>query len=227
VAAVQAPVITFAYKSNTTNMEIAINAFFFTGLFLDIVGGCMAYVVAVQLQHIYALLLRRLTSISQITNSLDQYTSSSAEDSPSKSKAVANLPSVSLHLRLLEVMFLHAMSNRSWESVLPKMRASQRSVDQIIGLLDIQLHSRTNVHLQEYQRTTEELHISRAAVNMAISAIAALRIIVLIGVSCFVVGGLCYVKHAQPAGVWITTFTVLGGILISFVVMMWHATSRS
>ena len=97
IAAVQAQVITYAYQSNTTNLEVAINAFFFTGLFLDIVGGCMAYIVAVQLQHIYALLLRRSTSVSQIVNAFDQYTPP-PEANPSTLKAVANLPSVSIHI---------------------------------------------------------------------------------------------------------------------------------
>jgi hypothetical protein len=70
IAAVQAQVITYAYQSNSTALEVTI---FFTVLFLDIVGGCMAYIVAVQLQHIYALLLRRTNSVSQIVNSLDLY----------------------------------------------------------------------------------------------------------------------------------------------------------
>jgi predicted kinase len=42
IAAVQAQVITYAYQNNSTALEVTINAIFFTGLFLDIVGGCMA-----------------------------------------------------------------------------------------------------------------------------------------------------------------------------------------
>jgi hypothetical protein len=90
----------------------------------------------------------------------------------------------------------------------------------MILLLDRQLHARANVHLQEYQRTTYELDKSRVAVSIANSAITTLRMIVLIGVACCVVGGLCYVKNAQPAGVWITSFTVLGGISIWFAIIM-------
>ena len=77
-----------------------------------------------------------------------------------------------------------------------KMQTSQRDIEQIILLLDRRLHARVNVHLQKYQRTTHELNKSRAAVSIANSAIATLRMIVLIGVACCVVGGLCYVKNA-------------------------------
>ena len=220
IAAVQAQVITYAYQSNSTNLEVAINAIFFTGLFLDIVGGCMAYIVAVQLQHIYALLLRRSTSVSHIVNALDQYSPPTGAN-PSTLKAVANLPSVSIHILFLEIVFLHALTYPSaWESSLNEMRTSQRSIEQIILLLDRRLHARTNVYLQEYQRTTHELDKSRAAVSIANSAIATLRMIVLVGVACCVVGGLCYVKNAQPTGVWITSFTVLGGISIWFAIIM-------
>jgi len=107
------------------------------------------------------------------------------------------------------------------------MRTSQHSLEEIIKLLDRRLHVRANVHLKEYQRTTDELDKSRASVSIANSAIFTLRAIVLIGVACCVVGGLCYVKDAQPAGVWITLFTVLGGISIFFVIIMGHATLRS
>ena len=186
----------------------------------------MAYIVAVQLQHIYALLLRRTTSVSQIVNALDQYTPPPGAD-PSILKAAAKLPSVSIHLLFLEIMFLHAMINPSaWESSLTEMQASQHSLKEIISSLDKRLYARANVHLQEYQRTTDELDKSRAAVSIANSAIAILRIIVLIGVACCVVGGLCYVKFAQPAGVWITSFTVLGGISILFVIIIGRATLR-
>lgn len=220
IAAVQAQVISYAYQSNSTNLEVTINAIFFTGLFLDIVGGCMAYIVAVQLQHIYALLLRRTTSVSQIVNALDQYTPPPGAN-PSMLKAVAKLPSVSIHILFLEFVFLHALTHPSaWESSLTKMQTSQYEIDHIISSLDRRLYARANVHLQEYQRTTKELDKSRAAVSIANSAIATLRMIVLIGVACCVVGGLCYVKNAQPTGVWITSFTVLGGISIWFAIVM-------
>lgn len=107
------------------------------------------------------------------------------------------------------------------------MWATQHSLKQIIYLLDRQLHVHVNVHLQEYQRTTDKLDKSRVAVSIENSAIATLCMIVLIGVACCVVGGLCYMKDAQPTGVWITSFTVLGGISIWFVIMMGHVTSRS
>ena len=84
-----------------------------------------------------------------------------------------------------------------------------------------------NIHLQEYQRTTDELDKSRAAVSIANSAIVTLRMIVLVGVACCVVGGLCFVRDAQPPGVWITSFTVIGGILTWFVLIMGHAILRS
>ena len=227
IAAVQAQVITYSYQSNSTNLEVAINAIFFTGLFLDITGGCMAYIVSLQLQHIYALLLRRTTSISQIVNALDQYTPPPGVD-PSRLKAVANLPSVSIHILFLEIVFLHALTNPSaWERSLTEMRTSQRDIEEIILFLDKRLHIRANVHLQEYQRTTNELDKSRAAVSIANFAIVTLRMIVLVGVACCVVGGLCFVRDAQPSGVWITSFTVLGGILILFVIIMGHATLRS
>ena len=183
----------------------------------------MAYIVAVQLQLIYALLLRRTTSVSQIVTALDKYTPPPGAD-PSTLKAMEKLPYISIHILFLDVMFLHALTNPSaWKSSLTKMRTSQRYIEDIIR----RLHVRANVDLQEYQRTTDELDKSRAAVSIANSAIAMLRMVVLIGVACCVVGGLCYVKGAQPAGVWITSFMMLGEVLIWFVIIMGRATSRS
>ena len=180
----------------------------------------MAYIVAVQLQQIYALLLRRATSVSQIVNALDQYTPPPGA-SPSMLKAVANLPLLSTHILFLEIVYLRALIHPSaWKRSSTKMQTSQQATDDIISFLDKRLHSRANEHLQEYQGTTHELDRSRAGVSIANSAIATLRMIVLIGVACCVVGGLCYVKNAQPIGVWITSFTVLGGISIWFAIIM-------
>ncbi|KAF8904758.1 hypothetical protein CPB84DRAFT_655149 [Gymnopilus junonius] len=73
LAAVQAQVVSYSFDSNSSKLDVAVNALFFAGLLLDILGGCVAYVVAIQLQHIYSLLVRRKSSVSQITASLRQY----------------------------------------------------------------------------------------------------------------------------------------------------------
>ena len=69
----------------------------------------MAYIVAVQLQHIYMLLLRRAMSVSQIVNALDQYTPPLG----ATFKAVANLPLLSTHILFLEIVYLHALVHPS------------------------------------------------------------------------------------------------------------------
>lgn len=208
--------ITYAIQSNSTPLEVAINAFFFAGLFLDVIGGCIAFMEAVQLQRIYTLLLRRKTSVSTITKALEHHTLPLTESEP-----VADLPLLCLHIRFLEAAFLHALSgSHAWEETLSRERKSMTSVDNIIRRLDKRLHARVYMHLHEHQSTTDELDKSKLDVSVALFASATLPIIVFVGVACLVLGGLCYVRNAQPPGVWITSFTVVGGILILFAVMI-------
>jgi len=215
IAAVQAQVITYANETLSTRLEITANAFFFAGLFLDILGGCAAYMAAVQLQRIYTLLLRRTASVSAITNALEQYTFP-----PTEAPTLADLSLLCLHVRFLEVMFLHALSNPpAWRSTLLKVQEARRSVEDITRRLDKRLHARVCIPLQEYQSTTTELDLSKSEVSMAFSATLALPIVVFMAVACLVVGGLCHVKDAQPVVVWVTSFVVVGGVLFLFLVM--------
>jgi len=224
IAAVQAQVITYAIQDDSTHLQVAVNTLFFASLFLDILGGCTAYMVAVQLQHIYALLLRRMTSISRITSTLEQYTPPPPLGSPSISKHVPDLAALSLHIQFLEVILFHALSTSTstsaWHKSLLKVQESRRSIDDIIRILDKRLHARAYIHLQEYQRTTDELDKWRGQVRIASSAIWMLRMVVCAGMVCLVAGGLCYVKGAQPRGVWIPSFLIVGGVFVLFVVLV-------
>jgi hypothetical protein len=228
---VQAQVITYAIQDNSTHLQVAVNALFFSSLFLDILGGCTAYVVAVQLQQFYALLLRRTTSISRITSTLEQYTPPPPQEAPGISKPVPDLAALSLHIQFLEVILFHALSTNNsttpaWHNALLKVQESRRSIDDIVRILDKRLHTRAYIHLQEYQRTTDELDKWRAQVRIASLAIWVLRMVVCAGIVCFVAGGLCYVKGSQPPGVWVTSFMIVGGVFVLFVVLVVQSTSR-
>jgi hypothetical protein len=219
IAAVQAQVITYVNQTDSTKLEIASSALFFAGLFLDVLGGCTAYVGSVQLQRIYTLLLRRTRSISAIINTLDQYTLP-PPDAPTLDP-ITDLSLLCLHIQFVEVMFLHALTNLpAWTPTLLKMQETGRSIEDITRRLDKRLHARVCIPLQEYQRTTDELQRLRSEVSVAFSASAALPMIVFAGVICIIVGGLCHVKAAQPVGVWVTSFAVVGVILILCLVMV-------
>jgi hypothetical protein len=216
---VQAQVITYGNQSNPTELQVVISSLFFSGLFLDIIGGCTAFMEAVQLQRIYTLLLRRTTSVSAIINALEHHNLHDPNQ-----KGTDQLPRLYVHIHFREVMFLHALCGLyPWQKTLSREQESRASVAAIISQLDPQLYMRIQIHLHEHGITTKELQKSRLHVRVSLIASAVLHIIVFMGVACLVVGGLCYVKDAHSPGVWITSFAVVGGILTLFVVIILHS----
>jgi len=197
---------------------VTVNALFFVGLLLDILGGCVAYGVAVQLQHIHSLLSHRKSSVSQITTALRQYRPLRGADTPTTEDAQSRLASVCRHIKLLENSLLGGFNKKSaWKKTLPKVKQCQSSIREITRLLGGELNVQLYIDLQEYQDTTNELDKARLHMNIAFSSIFVIRAIVFGGVMCLVVGLLCYVVGEQPAGVWVAFLAALGGFLGLFV----------
>ncbi|PPQ98475.1 hypothetical protein CVT26_013876 [Gymnopilus dilepis] len=214
LAAVQAQVNSYSFDSNSTKLEVAVNAMFFVGLLLDVLGGCVAYVVAVQLQHVYSLLSRRKTSIAHITTALRQYATANGTETPSKKETQGKLSSVCMHIKFLENLLLGGFNKKSsWKKTLPRVRQCRSSIQEIARLLDGNLNVELYRDLQEYQDTTNELDKARLHMNIAFSSIFVIRAVVFGGVVCLVLGLLCYVLGEQPVSVWIAFVTTLGGFL--------------
>jgi hypothetical protein len=86
--------------------------------------------------------------------------------------------------------------------------------------LDSTLQSTMHPYVTEYIKTGDELPSLRSATSVAYAASIAVPLIVGAGVACFVIGVLCFVKDAQPVGVWATVFAVVFGTLFLFGVVV-------
>lgn len=207
----QAQVNTYSIDTNSTRLEVAVNVIFFVGLFLDIFGACIAYAVAVELQNINSLLLRRATAVSQITLALAQY---GRPASKVKRAAAARFSSLCRHIRSLETQFLQAVNSRpSWEKIFDEVQNCWIRIPQITRFVDERLHDQVRVDLLEYTDTANELDRSRSRMSIAISSIPVIRLIVLSGVICLIVGLLLFGKAQQQRAVWIAFVVTLGASL--------------
>ena len=209
----QAQVNTYSIETNSTRLEVAVNVIFFVGLFLDIFGACIAYAVAVELQNINSLLLRRATAVSQITLALGQYGRPESTDELKRATA-ARFSSLCRHIRSLETQFLQAVNSRpSWEKIFYEVQNCWIRIPQITRFVDERLHDQVHVDLLAYADTANELDRSRSRMSIAISSIPVIRLIVLSGVICLIVGLLLFGKAEQQRAVWIAFVVTLGASL--------------
>jgi len=186
LAGVQAQVNTYSIGTNSTGSEVAVNVIFFIGLFLDIFSACTAYAVSVELQNTNSILLRRATSVSQINSALEKSIAPPSSDSGSTTSA--KISSLCSHIRSLEIMLLHAVNTKhAWEKVFLEVRKCSIQIPQLSPLVD-------ELDILEYTNTANELDKSRSRISIAISSIPVIRLVVLGGVTCLVVGLLLFGK---------------------------------
>jgi hypothetical protein len=70
---VQGQAIAFAYGNNSTRFQTIMNSLFFLGLFLDILGACIAYVLGViQLNQVNELVVWRASKLLAINEIFDR-----------------------------------------------------------------------------------------------------------------------------------------------------------
>ncbi|KAJ7479626.1 hypothetical protein FB451DRAFT_1239426 [Mycena latifolia] len=217
LAAVQAQAISFSLDNNTTKIQIATNAFFFAGLFVDVLGGTImiAIVGAVQLQRTYGLLKQRESSLAGLKGAVKTLSGSPKEQD-------ARLALVH-HLHYLErVMFPVLNSPQLWSSVSQPLRQSANLVEQIIKDSEFEDHLRITLAyaLSDYRHTTNRLASSRFRTSLGFAASLTVPSLVVAGLCCFMAGALCLVLDSQPVQVWATSLGVLGGTLILLLTVM-------
>jgi hypothetical protein len=222
---VQAQVLTITVANNATAIQITTNALFFAGLSLDVIGGCIAYAGVVKLQEIHACVLRRTTDASTIIEALGRH-NSGATAMHTEAQISSQILTLCQHLRFLDAMFLRVLADlRVWDDILPYLNSALVVVDEFLSTPDDQfnkLREQIRIPLAQYRATTDELASSRLSASFAFSASVVAPAVVLLGVVSFVLGLLCYVKDAQPIGVWATAFAGVGGVLLPLAALVLH-----
>jgi hypothetical protein len=191
---------------DSIGLQTTAKSLFFAGLFFDVFGGCVSLMGIIQLQNLHTILCRRTTAVSAIVHALE----------PHKYEFC-------LQLQHLEVLLLRTLGNiDAWNQYLGMFvdLSEQR-------IADLNKGERTAVliHVLEYEDTNEDLQhlrvgLRRFGASLAFFAYAAVPVIVFSGVACFILGGICFVRSAQPNAVWITSFTVVGSLVILAVGMI-------
>jgi hypothetical protein len=69
---VQGQAIAFAYGNNSTRFQTITNSLFFLGLFLDILGACIAYVGVIQLNQVNEVVVWRASKVLAINEIFDR-----------------------------------------------------------------------------------------------------------------------------------------------------------
>ncbi|KAJ7812417.1 hypothetical protein B0H13DRAFT_2144587 [Mycena leptocephala] len=111
LAGVQAQAISFSLDKQDTNLQIACNALFFGGLFIDVLSGTVAIVGAIQLQRTYTLLQQRESALTSLSEVLKD-TAQSSKEFQRDNLALAH------HLRFLKmIVFRLIQSPRLWNEL--------------------------------------------------------------------------------------------------------------
>ncbi|KAJ7912165.1 hypothetical protein B0H13DRAFT_2007893, partial [Mycena leptocephala] len=116
LAGVQAQAISFSLDKQDTNLQIACNAVFFGGLFIDVLSGTIAIVGAIQLQRTYTLLQQRESALTSLSEVLKD-TAQSAKEFQRDNLALAH------HLRFLKmIVFRLLQSPRLWNELSSQLK---------------------------------------------------------------------------------------------------------
>lgn len=215
LAGVQAQTISLSLADNATNLQVAANALSFAGLFLDVLGGTVAIVGAVQLQGTYGLLKLRESALAGLKNTMKLPESADEQD------ALA----LALHLQYLEkVIFPPLHSPRLWDSLSPLLKQSADLLPRILmrNKVEVHLHISFSYSLADYRHTTNSLASTRFLTSIGFAASSSVPLLVLAGLGCSIAGAECLAIDSQPVQVWATSLGVLVGaiILLSLVLAL-------
>jgi hypothetical protein len=184
-------------------------------MFLDVLGGCIAFVAVAHLQKLSTLLLRRTKSVSVIMGALEKTVNTF------DCATCRNLSLLRHHYQFLEILFQRILCDPGiWSYELNPLQDLTDRASDVLRDLDNQLHSAVHFHILEYKKTGDELRDLTLRTSIAYAAIIAAPLVVSVGILCFVVGGLCFVIGTQPAAVWISSLAVVFGTLFLFGVMV-------
>jgi len=207
----------YTTQLNNTHLQLVGSTFLITGMFLDVLGACIAFIAVVQLQTLYALLLRRTKSISAIMDALEKRINPSTTDCG----PCQNISLLRHHYQYLEVLFQHFLGNvGAWGYEIIPLQDLAHLASDALRDIDSALLSTVHPYVVEYIKTGDELPDLRSATSFAYAASVAVPLIVGAGVTCFVIGSLCFVKDAFPVEVWIIALVAVFGTLFVFGVVM-------
>ena len=186
-------------------------------MFLDVLGGCVAFLAVAQVQTLCTLLARRSKSVSAVMNALERRSDTAYPECD----VCQSINLLRHHYQYLEVLFQRVLGDLSaWKSALGPLRGLANQVEHILEEFDGPLHATVHPHLVEYIRTGDELPSLKWGTSIAYAASVAVPLIGGAGVACYVVGGLCFVQDKQPVGVWVASFGVVFGTLLLFGTMV-------
>ncbi|KAJ7912177.1 hypothetical protein B0H13DRAFT_2477750 [Mycena leptocephala] len=203
LAGVQAQAISFSLDQQDTNLQIACNALFFGGLFIDVLSGTIAIVGAIQLQRTYTLLQQWESALMSLSEVLKD-TAQSAKEFQRDNLALAH------HLRFLKmIVFRLLQSPRLWNELSSQLKKSADLAEDILRESNLDDVDRITVSysLADYRYTTTTAF--RTSLGFAASLTAPWP--VLAGLCSFTAGVVCLVLYSEPLAVWATSFAVLGG----------------
>ncbi|KAJ7205951.1 hypothetical protein GGX14DRAFT_643677, partial [Mycena pura] len=152
-----------ACADNATNLQVAANAVSFASLFLDVLGGTVAIVGAVQLQGTYGLLKLRESALAGLKNTIKLPESADEQD------ALA----LALHLQYLEkVIFPPLHSPRLWDSLSPLLKQSADLLPRILMRNKVEDHLQISFSyfLADYRHTTNSLASTRFLTSIGFAA---------------------------------------------------------
>ncbi|KAF8189116.1 hypothetical protein K438DRAFT_1832952 [Mycena galopus ATCC 62051] len=202
LAAVQAQAISFTFGNNETGLHMTCNAFFFGGLFIDVLSGAIAILGVVQLQSTYGLIQHRETSLANINDVLKA------------GKVNADRMAVIHHIRfLMPMVFSLLRAPRLWNTVAKDLEQSAEVMEQTV-CMDFDVADSTRISgmhsLSDYWHATNSLAKSRFRPSLGFAATSTVPLLVIAGLCCFTVGVGCFVLYSQPLQVWATSFGLLG-----------------
>ncbi|KAJ7812424.1 hypothetical protein B0H13DRAFT_2144611, partial [Mycena leptocephala] len=207
LAGVQAQAITFSLDQQDTKLQIACNALFFGGLFIDVLSGTIAIVGAIQLQRTYTLLQQResaLTSFSEVLK----------DTAPASKEFQRDNLALAHHLRFLKMIVFRLLQRlRLWNEL---SRGGY-----IEGVQPDDADRITVAYsLADYRYITNRLAKTAFRTSLGFAASLTAPWLVLAGLCSFTAGVVCLVLYSQPVEVSATSFAVLGGTgLVLFAVL--------
>lgn len=171
--------MTFTVANNSTRLQSTMNTLFFVCLFLDVLGGCFAYVGVIHFQRISEVIVRWITKASAITEILDRQDGiNNPNPTGDGSDLHSNMTIICRHLRSSEdILFRGSDDLRVWNEITEYL---QHSVDGVT-VEDILSHTfrledesrglreQLLMHLQQYKSATIELSQLELVVCLAFS----------------------------------------------------------
>jgi hypothetical protein len=208
---VQVQAVIFTVDQNSTRLKIATNTLFFLGLFLDVLGGCVAYVGVTQLQRMHALIRKRMANASAVAKALDKYSDVTPSNFP---RSV--LSAISQHLRFLDVMFLRVLDDiRLWPQIFEYLIDALAATESFIYSLDNEhkgLREEVLYGMSQYRATFDQFARRKLSANLAYSTSVVVPPTVLASVLCFLAGMMCFLRESMPVVVWAVSFAAVGGV---------------